>query len=157
MKRPWRESVGLLPWLILIAIVLGVALLAKQWGSPRTPGDAGNFVDTFSKIITTVFLVIGGIFSYLKFFKGRTLSPKLIITPQSGVIHDQSGYLHWIETQIENKGSVAVWNYEVIIYATLHGGSEERIRVSKFMSPLQKPEQERNLLMSERLYMNMLF
>lgn len=128
MRRPWRESAGLVPWLILIAIALGIALMVKQWGLPKTISDnTRNLVDTLSTIITTSLLVIGGILSYLKFFRGRTLSPKLIITSSTGVVADKNGFLHWIETQIENKGSVAVWNYEMSIDATLHGENEERV------------------------------
>ena len=132
MNRPWRESAGLIPWLILLLASLLIALLVK-YDVITTNIDEGtkNFVDVLSKITTAIFLLVGGIFSYLKFFKGRTLSPKLVITINSGMVEQGDANLHWIEAQIENKGSVAIWNYETNIYAFFDGDFEQLIRVSE--------------------------
>lgn len=134
MKRPWRESAGFIPWLNLLVLVLIVAIFVKYGVIPATVSEGTkNLVDVLSKIATALFLLVGGIFSYLKFFKGRTLSPKLVINVNSGMIKKGDGNLHWIEVQIENKGSVAIWNYQTTIYAFFDEDLEHSVPVSQFV------------------------
>jgi hypothetical protein len=114
--------------LLIVGLLCLLLILAKD-----TIQINKDFIDTLSKIITAGILIIGGVFSYLKFFKGRTLSPKLVISPKSGIVRDRKGYLHWIEVQIENKGSVAIWSYETSIYAIFDGNIHSRVPISNFV------------------------
>lgn len=154
MKRPWRESTGLVPWLILIAVVLALAVLFKRGALPRDISDHTiGLIGAVSSIATTVILIAGAILSYFKFFKGRTLSPKLIIIPSSGKVTFNDEVVHWIETKIENKGSVAIWNYQVSIEATLHMNKDEHVKVLNFMpAPADTEGRERVIDVGETVF-----
>jgi hypothetical protein len=43
--------------------------------------------------------------------------------------------LHWLEIAIENKGSVAVWNYRVDLKVVSHPGNEKPIDISDCLMP----------------------
>src|SRR5262249_14530219 len=78
-------------------------------------------------------IVIGGIFSYLRFFKGRLLQPKLVISCETGMVPLQAHNLHWLDICIENKGSVAVWNYTVRVDLFHHGSEQKRLDITNFL------------------------
>lgn len=137
MKQPWKESSGIVPWLILFACILAIAVLLKDKVITKSfvIGNKDVF-DAISKITTTLFLIIGAILSYLRFFKGRTFRPKLIIKPISGVISFEKDMLHWVEIEIQNTGSVSVWNYDLKVHAFHHGRYSYCKNVTEFVLAL---------------------
>lgn len=149
MWRPWRTSAGLFPWLLLTVVVLGVAVLFKVGVIPRRlDNDTVGLIGAAANVTTVVVLSVGGVLSYFKFFKGRTLSPRLVITPHAGRVAFNRENVFWIEAQIENKGSVTVWNYGVTVYAVLHRDKDERVTVSHFMPHPPGTEQREKLIES---------
>lgn len=134
MWRPWRTSAGMFPWLLLTAAVLGLAVLFKTGLIPRRlDNDTATLINAVSNLTQVVVLSVGGVLSYFKFFKGRTLSPRLVITPQAGRVAIAGEQVFWVEAQIENKGSVTIWNYAVTVYAVLHRDEDERVTVARYM------------------------
>lgn len=135
MRRPWHPSQDVLHWLVLLAAILIVALGIKEhWFLVTNIGQYKDGVTVITSIFGSAFLLIGGLLSYIRFFKGRTLHAKLNIMPRVGVIAiNESENLHWIDIEIENRGSVAVWRENLAIYATLHGDSPYCVRVDDCM------------------------
>jgi hypothetical protein len=135
MKAPWRESTGILPWLILIATLLAIVfifrndLITKEYLIENK-----EYIDFISKTITSIAIVVGGILSYIKFFKGRILKPKLVIEASSGTIKTENGVLHWIEAEMKNIGNVAIWNHDTTIYATIHTAQSYCVKLDEFMT-----------------------
>ena len=154
MKALWRESRGLIPWLGLVAFVLAVALLFEVGLlSPARLSRNKDFIDAGATIVTTALLIIGAVFSYLKFFKGRTLSPKLAISARSGALAEADGLRHWIEVSVENKGSVGIWNYNVTIDATLHAAKSRTVTVTEFVEyPKETEGREKAIDIGETVY-----
>jgi hypothetical protein len=117
-----------------VAFVLVIAVLIKDGVLTKNRiVDNKELFDAISKIATILVLFIGGILSYVRFFKGRTLGPKLILKLQSGVVSVDKGLLHWIEIEIQNTGSVSIWNYDVKIYATYHGTFASSDEITEFV------------------------
>lgn len=134
MRYLWYESRGLIPWLFLILIILIIAILFKEgWISEKILMDHKDAFDVVSKVITMIVVIVGGFLSYIKFFKGRILKPKLNILPTAGVINLNEDNLHWLDIEIQNKGTVAIWNYEIKVYATLHATEKRNIKISEFI------------------------
>jgi hypothetical protein len=46
-------------------------------------------------------------------------SPKLRIGTASGLIEVDDGNVHWLDVELENTGSVALWDYKVTIVASI--------------------------------------
>jgi hypothetical protein len=68
-----------------------------------------DVIDSLSKIISTVILIIGGIFSYFKFFKGRLFTEKIIIEIKSKIIKNGANNLLVIDSEFQNIGDIAIW------------------------------------------------
>ena len=134
VKPLWYESRGIIPWMILVAIGLGVAVLFKEGIiSILWLGKNKDAINAGTGIVTSFAILIGGTLTYLKFFKGRVLRPKVVLAPTSGFIILKDENLHWIDIAIENKGSVAIWNFAVEITAVLHGETRKSINVTDFI------------------------
>jgi len=137
MKPIWRESYGLLPWLILVAIFLGLAVLIKENKTSLIYKYLSTNKDTIPVItylINTFIIVTGAIFSYLRFFKGRLFRPKLIIKLNVNVIKIDNTFLHSIEMELQNIGSVSIWNYQKRIIAIFHSECPHSVEVTDFLS-----------------------
>jgi hypothetical protein len=147
MKPPWYESRGLIPWMILLAIFLAGAVSIKEgWFAFIDFTANKDEIDGITKIFGLALLVIGGILSYLRFFRGRTLRPKLNISPKIGVIPLKGENLHWIDVEIENRGSVSIWNHEITIYATLHAPEPYCVRIIEYVSTVKEGKIQEHLI-----------
>lgn len=119
--RPWLESKGYKPWLLLLLFALVIAVLFKRNTLSFTIlEDHHNVLNGVYTITLIVVLIVGSIVSYLRFFKGRLWKPKLVISPTAGVVQLKDDNFHWIDIGLENKGSVAIWNYTVDLTADYH-------------------------------------
>ena len=135
LKRLLYEVSGFISWLILLAFILVMAVLIKDGVIANTRlVENKDVFDATWKITATLVLIIGGILSYVRFFGGQALRPKLILKLQSGVIPIDKKFLHWIEIEIQNVGSSSIWNYRIRIYATHHGPNLYRDEVTDFVS-----------------------
>jgi hypothetical protein len=142
MKPPWSESRGLIPWMLLVTILLFIAVIAKEGILTRAVLLANkDVVDTAAKLLASVSLAVGGLLSYFRFFKGRLLRPKLVISCQSGMIPLARSNMHWLNIQVENRGSVAIWNYELRAEASYHGQESDTVVISNFLQPPGVTEQ----------------
>jgi hypothetical protein len=133
--------------LLMIALVFVIAVLFKdRIITTSLLSNNKDFLDALSKLATLFALLIGGVLSYLRFFKGRTFRPKLILKPQSGIIRVDDTLLHWLEIEIQNTGSVSIWNYKIKIYATFHGSGTSNQEVTEFVSLPSQLQAEEHLV-----------
>lgn len=137
MRPPWREDTGILPWLFLLALVLGIALLVKDgYLTQATFKDNKDSFAAVASLTTACVLLLGGFLSYVRFFKGRTLKSKLNLELKAGSAPASGGYLHWVEAEIKNTGTVTVWHYRVKATAILHKGLIAcSVEVGDFIQP----------------------
>jgi hypothetical protein len=95
LKRLFYEISGIVSWLTLLAFILVIAVLIKDGVFTNTRlVENKDLFDSVWKITGTLVLIIGGILSYIRFFGGHALRPKLILKLQSGVIPIDKKYLH---------------------------------------------------------------
>jgi hypothetical protein len=135
MKPPWRESTGIIPWLILIAALLAIILTFKnRLFTKAYLIDNKEILNFISEAITSFVIFVGGILSYIRFFKGRILKPKLLIKANSGTLKAADDIQHWIETDFKNIGNVAIWNYDTTIYATIHSTKSYCVKLDEYMT-----------------------
>lgn len=97
------------PVLLAIALVLLIVNLAVRG---LTPSFLGAHKDEFSALadaVTTLAVVCGAVLAYLRFFRGRTFSPRANIRLGANVIGDsQHDLLHSLIVTIENVGPIAI-------------------------------------------------
>lgn len=133
MKKFYRQNYGqIIVGLTIIAIGLFLVNLIKrdiiglEWLS-KNKDSIGAINDIFSIAI----LLVASIFSYYRFFRGRTFAmrakPKITTT-----VHNTSEnfFIHAITVKIENVGQLPIWNPSPVTVAKVHGPDDsEKDRV----------------------------
>ncbi len=119
--KRWLSGKSSLPVLILVCVLLGIAVTFKFGNLDSSTITANkDLIDAIATIFSLFGFLVGGTLAYIRFFKGRVLKPKLDVEVQSSCIPSKTKNLHWIDVSIANKGSVAVWEYELWIYWIAH-------------------------------------
>jgi len=108
-----------------------------------------DLIDVGTKILASIVLTFGAVASYFRFFKGRTLSPRLTITAAVNVLPvDATKNFHVLSLDVKNVGSVAIWGLEPRVEIHFHGG---HIRPEKdiddWFTPLEGSDDRRTLQM----------
>ena len=121
-------ALSLLATGLLIANVWKSRIVSLAWLAAQK--DA---IGALSGIVATVVLVIGSIFSYFRFFHGRTLSLRTELAIAVSVHNTDEDYLiHAITLSAKNVGGVTIWNPLPHISLRVHGpgSTEEILRIS---------------------------
>lgn len=134
----WRARWARLysPLVVALTVVLFVLLVAVAFRfdlvSSRRLIENRDLVDVSTKILGTLILTLGAVASYFRFFKGRTLSPRLKIEATVDVLPiDSSRNFHVLSVEVTNVGSVAIWGLEPCVEIRYHGDetrTEENIK-----------------------------
>lgn len=134
---------------VLIALLL-IAVLFR-YGFISGPALVRNkdLIDVEAKILGAAVLTFGAVASYFRFFKGRTLSPRLTVSPQVEVLQiDSARNLHVLSVEVKNVGSVAVWGLEPHVEIHFHGGQlKPEPDVGNWFTPLEQKDVRRRLHM----------
>lgn len=121
-RAPWRVGSFAIPLLIVVASLLGLAVLVKEGViTPARLRAHKEDADVAATVVSTVLLVCGAGVAYVRFFKGRLLHPKLDLAITAAAIPSGSGCAYAVEVQITNKGVVTVWNYTLALHAQVLG------------------------------------
>lgn len=138
-----------LPWLgrrkgtilFVLTLLLVVAAFAAGWWYygrfwPNWLGDQHDAISAVKDIVTLTILVAGSVFSYYRFFKGRTLSLRAELTV-AVTVHEtpEQDRLHAITLTAKNVGTASVWNPKATITARFHlpEGVEETHRLNNWL------------------------
>jgi hypothetical protein len=111
-----------------------------------------ELIDVGTKLLGTIILAFGAIASYFRFFKGRTLSPRLTINATVEVFPiDAARTFHVLSVDVKNVGSVAIWGLEPRVEIRFHG-DEERTEKDNgdWWTPLEQRDGKRRLNMLDR-------
>jgi len=108
-----------------------------------------DFIDVSTKLLGALVLTLGAIASYFRFFKGRTLSPRLKIEALVDVIPiDSSRNLHVLSVEVTNVGTVAIWGLQPRIEIRYHGDdSRTEEDVGDWWTPLDHRDGKARLRM----------
>lgn len=106
----------IISFLVVIAILL-LILNNSKYGIITLDKISSNapVIDALSKIISTLLLLLGGIFSYLKFFKGVIFAERLDIQIKNNVFkYDDSSNYHLVQLLFKNAGTVSIQNIRLV-------------------------------------------
>lgn len=135
MKAPWRESSGVMTWLFFCLVFLSICLILKEKWVAISEFTKNNkdVIDSISKAITALVLIIASIVSYFKFIRGRTLKSKLDIILDVTIVENRDGFnYHFVSIKIKNNGSVAIWNYVIYLDAFYDSDMDGHESIEKF-------------------------
>ena len=130
---------------VLVTVLL--VAVAFRYGIIRVSTLVQNkdFIDVGTKLLGTIILAFGGIASYFRFFKGRTLSPRLTIDAIVEVFPiDEARTLHVLSVDVKNIGSVAIWGLQPLVEIHFHGDHERTEQdLGNWWTPLDQSGQRK--------------
>lgn len=129
MTFNWKYKYQLLFTLIGILIILIIlALIKKGILTINNLEELKNYFNLLTKIISSFILTIGAVFSYYRFFKGRTFSERININVQIKVFeYSNNSKIHTIDLELKNTGNVPIKNVSSEVLAVLIDGEENEI------------------------------
>lgn len=121
----------ILAGLTLAALGLGVANLVK--GGVITESvleQKKDAIEALAAVVTTALVFLGAIFSYFRFFRGRTLAVRAEISIEVSVHGTPRGSnLHAVRVLIKNVGASAIWEPRPELRITFHGCDAREVEV----------------------------
>src|SRR5438270_7898831 len=119
-ERHRGEIVGVLS---LCVTALALANVLKERSiSLAWLRDNKDAITAATGIATTLLVFLGGIFSYYRFFRGRTFAAraelKLTVSVHSTT---EDFHLHTIIAEMKNLGSMPIWDPRPTIWFTVYG------------------------------------
>jgi len=115
----YRETI--IPLLVVVIAALFLFNFVKH--GLLTASRLGQSKDALSALqsaVQVIFLVFGAVFSYYRFFRGRTFVSRGDVSITVTVIEttaDQN--LHWVSIEFKNLGTVSVWDPRPEVIVTL--------------------------------------
>jgi hypothetical protein len=138
---------------VALSVLVGALLVAVafRYGVIKASTLIQNkdLIDVGTKLVATIILTFGAIVSYFRFFKGRTLSPRLTVNATVEVFPiDTAATLQVLTVDVKNVGSVAVWGLEPCVDILFHGDQERTEKdIGNWWTPLEQRDGTRRLHM----------
>jgi hypothetical protein len=136
LERYRGEILGILSFLVTalaLANVLKERSITLAWLK-----DNKDAITASTGISTTLLVFLGGVFSYYRFFRGRTFAARAELQ-LSVSVHEttEDFHIHSIVAEIKNLGSMPIWDPRPTIWFTVHGpeGSNRRVIDDWFNPP----------------------
>jgi len=115
----------------LLLLIVAAALLAAnlyKYGSIAWLAKNKDAIGSLSSIIGCILLLLAGIASYYRFFKGRMFSCRAEIDLSVSIHETPNAYLlHAIHVKLRNVGSVPLWKPRVLLEVHGHGTPDYRV------------------------------
>lgn len=141
-KTLWARSQA--PVVVVLSVIFALLCIAVLFKynviSTATLAKNKDLIDVVSKVLTTAIIMFGAIASYFRFFRGRTLSPRLKMEANVSVFKaTDTKNLHILSIVITNIGSVAIWNPQPYAEILYHGNTNEKNDIiDEWWSPAQE-------------------
>ena len=118
-----RDRETIIPLMVVLACVLLLANLIKHGIlSASQLTQSKDPLSALQSATQVVFLVLGAVFSYYRFFRGRTFVSRGEVTISVNVIETTTDYnLHWVSIEFKNLGTVSVWDPKPEVFVTMFG------------------------------------
>ena len=102
-----------------------------------------DIIDVISKFVSSLAIVIGGILSYYKFFKGRIFSERLKLYINARVTNvTELQNFHFIDIQLENVGTITVWEPRIFLDIVHYSEDRKEEKVDLIERNTEKNEDE---------------
>jgi hypothetical protein len=105
-----RETV--IPSLVVLATILVLADLMKyRFLTASVLASNKDALSTLSSAVSIIVICVGAVFSYYRFFRGRTFYSRAELKINVTVIPTQAGTnMHAVILEVKNIGTLSIWN-----------------------------------------------
>jgi hypothetical protein len=123
--RKWfaRYHETIVPLMVVVAGLLLLANLIKDGIlSASELTQSKDALNALQSAVQVVFIVLGAVFSYYRFFRGRTFVSRGDLTISVTVIETTATHnLHWVSIEFKNLGTVSMWDPKPEVFVTIFG------------------------------------
>jgi hypothetical protein len=133
-----------IPGLVVLAGILILANLLK-YGllTPTVLSANKDALSALSSVVTIVGLLVGGVLSYYRFFRGRTFHSRAELKITVTVIPAETGTnMHVVVLDVKNIGTLSIWNPVPSMRVQLYGPNGVEDRVYDSWSEARSPKGE---------------
>lgn len=126
--RAWltRNRATVVPGLVLAGLVLTLAILLKHGILSRsTLEENKDSLSALNSAAGIIVIVLGGVFSYYRFFRGRTFVERAQPTLSVRVVPADGENIHAVTLTLENIGTLPIWNPLPTVHVRLEGPEGE--------------------------------
>jgi hypothetical protein len=119
----WTKYYDAVIAVLVAALIVAAtgALFRAEILSARLLADNKPVVDVASMLLGAAVLLLGAVASYIRFFRGRTLSPRVNLRATASVFPiDERSHLQVLDVELENSGSSAIWDIEPTVDIIYH-------------------------------------
>ena len=123
MKLFVRYRDTIVPLLVLLVAAL---LLANLVGhgilTASALAESKDALSALQSAVQVIFIILGAVFSYYRFFRGRTFISRADVTVNVSVIETTGeANLHWVSIELKNLGTVSIWDPRPLLTVHLFG------------------------------------
>lgn len=105
----YRETIVLALTLLVAGLFLA-NLIRHEVLSTSTLAESKDALSALQSAVQILFIVLGAVFSYYRFFRGRTFVSRANVDVDVTVIETPKQVaLHWITIEFRNLGTVSIW------------------------------------------------
>jgi hypothetical protein len=126
---------------IVVALLVAANLWKRGVLSLEALGSYKDAIGTANDVVTIVAIAVGGIFSYLKFFRGRIMAQRAELSISVSVYDTTRPFLlHVVTLRAKNVGSVTIWSPEATIDMSMWDSEEipAPVRISSWIKQTRK-------------------
>src|SRR5262245_41262490 len=117
----YRESITLGLILVVAGLFLG-NLIRHGVLSASKLSQSKDALAALQSAVQILFIVLGAIFSYYRFFRGRTFVSRANVKVEVSVVETSKDVnLHWVTIEFQNLGTVSIWGPEPEVIVELIG------------------------------------
>jgi hypothetical protein len=123
-RRIWRYREHAIVGLTVTLALLAVLNVYKD-GLMTATGlkESKDAIGAAKDILTTAMLILGALFSYFRFFRGRTLAARADVSVEVSIhAAPDSSMLHVVRIAAKNVGSATIWEPRPEVWVTFHRG-----------------------------------
>lgn len=137
-----------IPGLVVFAGILVLADLLK-YGilTPSVLASNKEALSALNSVVTIIAVVVGGVFSYYRFFRGRTFYSRAELKIVVAIIPTKPGTnMHAVVLEVKNIGTLSIWNPVPVMRVQLYGPNGVEDRVYDSWSEARSPTGEHGTL-----------
>jgi hypothetical protein len=117
MKWLTRHRETIIPFLVVAVVAMTLANLLKHgYLAPSQLAANKDALAALNSAVTIVVVLVGSVFSYYRFFRGRTFITRAEVTINVAVIPaTEDFHLHAVIISLKNIGSVSIWELRPLV------------------------------------------
>jgi hypothetical protein len=127
----------------IVAALILADLVKYRWLTASALGNNKDALSALSSAVSVIAICVGAVFSYYRFFRGRTFYSRAELKIDVTVIpRDAAVNMHAVIVEAKNIGTLPIWSPSLVLSVVQSGPNGEKIDVLDSWSIAKSPRGE---------------